>query len=318
MTLAPRRSLQVVALSAAAIAPVLALLLTATDARAAQAPIGLGTAAGFSVLAGTTVTNTGPTTLAADLGVDPGSAVTGGPVVLGATHIHDTVSGKAQADNVVAYLDAAARTPATSVNGDLVGRTLVPGVYTSDSSLGLTGTVTLDAKGDPRAVFVFQIASTLITGSASQVALVNGGQACNVFWQVGSSATLGTGTRFRGTVLALTSITAQTAATVEGRLLARNGAVTLDSNTITTPGCALAGPAPSGSPVPSTSVTPTAVPPGSTGGPSTPDNSTGTPGTRLPVTGPRTPVTALAVLGGAAVGLGAMLVAYTRRRPETD
>jgi hypothetical protein len=312
MTLTPRRSLRVVALSAAATAPVLALLLTATDARAAQGPIGLGTAAGFSVLAGTTVTNTGPTTLAADLGVDPGSAVTGGPVVLGATHIHDAVSGEAQADNVGAYLDAAARTPATSVNGDLVGRTLVPGVYKSDSSLGLTGTVTLDAKGDPRAVFVFQIASTLITGQASQVALVNGGQACNVFWQVGSSATLGTGTRFRGTVLALTSITAQTAATVEGRLLARNGAVTLDSNTITTPGCALAGPAPS------TPVTPTAVPPGSTGGPSTPDNSTSTPGTRLPVTGPRTPVTALALLGGAAIGLGAMLVAYTRRRPETD
>jgi hypothetical protein len=312
MTLAPLRSLRVVALSAAAIAPVLALLFTATDARAAQAPIGLGTAAGFSVLAGTTVTNTGPTTLAGDLGVDPGSAVTGGPVVLGATHLHDAVSGEAQAHNVGAYLDAAARTPATSVNGDLVGRTLVPGVYKSDSSLGLTGTVTLDAKGDPRAVFVFQIASTLITGSASQVALVNGGQACNVFWQVGSSATLGTGTRFRGTVLALTSITAQTAATVEGRLLARNGAVTLDSNTITTPGCALAGPAPS------TPVTPTAVPPGSTGGPSTPDNSTSTPGTRLPVTGPRTPLTALALLGGAAIGLGAMLIAYTRRRPETD
>jgi hypothetical protein len=315
------------AVGAAVLAPAMALLLTATDASAAQGPVGLGTAAGFSVLAGTTVTNTGPTTLAADLGVDPGSAVTGGPVVLGATHISDPVSGQAQVDNVAAYLDAAGRTPATSVNGDLVGRTLVPGVYKSDSSLGLTGTVTLDAMGDPSAVFVIQVASTLITGSASQVAIVNGGQACNVFWQVGSSATLGTGTRFKGTVLALTSITAQTAATVEGRLLARNGAVTLDSNTITKPGCVLsATPSPSGPPAPSAtpspsgpsgpSATPTAVPPGSTGGPFSPNG--GAPGPRLPVTGPRTPVAAVALLGAVAVGLGAMLLAYTRRRPETD
>jgi type VI secretion system secreted protein VgrG len=116
--------------------------------------------------------------------------------------------------------------------------TLVSGVYTSASSMGLTGTLTLDAAGDPNAAFVFQAGSTLTTASGSQVALINGAQACNVFWQVGSSATLGTGSRFRGTILALTDITVTTAATVDGRILARNGAVTLDTNTITRSTCA--------------------------------------------------------------------------------
>ncbi|HEY0484963.1 MAG TPA: ice-binding family protein [Mycobacteriales bacterium] len=315
----------------------LALLLVATAAPAAEAPVGLGSAAGFSVLAGTTVTNTGVTVLSGDLGVEPGSSVTGGPTVLGATHVHDAVSAAAQHDLVTAYDDAAGRSTTAAVAGDLVGRTLTPGVYTSTSSLQLTGTVTLDAQGDPQAVFVFQVASTLVTASASRVALAGGAQACNVFWQVGSSATLGTGSRFRGTVLALTSIAAQTAATVEGRLLARNGAVTLDSDTITRPGCATPGPVPSPTaapvpvPVPTGSATPTAVPTAvptasPTPSPTVPPPSvlpsgvtrtppSGTAPAALPATGPRTPLVALAYLGAAALLLGALLSVYGRGAP---
>ena len=137
----------------------------------------------------------------------------------------------------IAYNDAAGRSPTTNVAADLAGQTLVSGVYRSPT-LGLTGTLTLDAQGDPDAVFIFQAGSTLITASASRVALIGGAQACNVFWQVGSSATLGTASEFKGTILALTSVTANTSASVEGRLLARNGAVTLDSNTVTRPTCA--------------------------------------------------------------------------------
>jgi len=133
------------------------------------------------------------------------------------------------------YLDAAGRSGGTSVSGDLVGRTLTAGVYKSTSSLENSGDVTLDAQGDPSAVFIFQIASTLTTGSGSHVILANGASACNVFWQVGSSATLGTNSIFKGNILALTSITVTTGVNLEGRVLARNGAVTLDSNVIT--GC---------------------------------------------------------------------------------
>jgi ice-binding like protein/Big-like domain-containing protein len=123
------------------------------------------------------------------------------------------------------------------VSGDLGGLTLTAGVYHATSSLGLTGTVTLDAQGDPSAVFIFQVASTLTTASNSSVALINGAQSCNVFWQIGSSATLGTNTVFRGNILALTSITANTATSIDGRALASNGAVTLDTNTVTRPTC---------------------------------------------------------------------------------
>jgi hypothetical protein len=265
MALTPHRSLRTAVVAVVSLLPAVALLLVPIGALAAQAPVGLGTAGSFAVLAGTTVTNTGPTVLVGDLGLEPGTSVTGGPVVTGSTHVHDAVAAQAQHDLVTAFDDAAGRAPATAVAGDLVGRTLAPGVYRSTSSLGLTGTVTLDAAGDPQAVFVFQIASTLVTGTQSRVAIINGGQACNVFWQVGSSATLGTGSQFKGSILALTSIAAQTAATAEGRLLARNGAVTLDSNTITRPGCTTPGPTPSGTvvPGPTVSTTPSATPTGS-------------------------------------------------------
>ena len=201
--------------------------------------MGLGTAAPYSVLGGQAVTNTGPSTLSGDLGVSPGTAITGFPpgVAAGATHAGDAAAAQAQSDLVVAYDDAAGRAPTAGVAGDLVGLTLTAGVYKSTGPLGLSGTLTLDGQGDPNAVFIFQIASTLITASASHVDLINAAQACHVFWQVGSSATLGTTSTFVGTIMALTSISVTTGAVVKGRALARNGQVSLDDNTFTTPDC---------------------------------------------------------------------------------
>jgi hypothetical protein len=201
---------------------------------AAQAPVNLGTAGNFAVLGGSTVTNTGPSVVNGDLGVSPGTAVTGFPpgVVSGTVHAGDATAAQAQADLTTAYNDAAGRTPATTVSGDIGGQTLTPGVYNSASSLGITGTLTLDGQGDPNAVFIIQTGSTLITAAASAVNLINRAQAANVFWQVGSSATLGTNSTFSGNILALTSITVTTGVKIFGRALARNGAVTLDTNVI--------------------------------------------------------------------------------------
>lgn len=219
----------------------LSTLLFASSALGAAATVGLGSATSFSVLAGSTVTNTGPTTMFGDLGLAPGSSVTGAPHVLGATHVDDAVAIGAKNDLTTAYNDAASRPTNGSAGTDLAGQTFTPGVRSASSSLLLSsGSVTLNAQGNPNAVFIFQIGSTLITGSNTSVSLINGAQACNVFWKVGSSATLGTGTRFVGTVMAAASITADTAATIHGRLLAQTGAVTLDTNTITTSNCASA------------------------------------------------------------------------------
>jgi hypothetical protein len=227
---------------AALLLVVLFSLVFAGTAAAAPASVGLGSAAGFSVLAGSTVTNTGPTTMFGDLGLSPGSSVTGAPHVLGATHVDDAVAIGAKNDLTTAYGDAASRPPNGSAGTDLAGQTFAPGVRSASSSLLLSaGSVTLDAHGDPNAVFIFQIGSTLITGSNTSVSLINGAQACNVFWQVGSSATIGTGTRFVGTIMASATITANTAATIHGRLLASTGAVNLDTNTITTSNCASSG-----------------------------------------------------------------------------
>jgi ice-binding like protein len=201
----------------------------------------LGTAANFSVLAGSAVTNTGPTVLASELGVSPGAAITGFPPGLarGATHSADAVASGAQNDLTIAYNDAAADKTTTTVPdvGNIGGETLTAGVYASASSMLVNGTLTLNGAGNPNAVFVFKAGSTIVTGSASKVLLENGAQACNVYWQVGSSATLGTDSSFVGTVMALTSITATTDVTIDGRLLARNGAVTLDSDTIAPTSC---------------------------------------------------------------------------------
>lgn len=192
---------------------------------------------GFSVLAGSAVTNTGSTTVSGDVGISPGTAVTGFPPGLasGTIDIADSAAAQAQAALTAGYIDAAGRSGATTVSGDLVGKTLTAGVYKSTSSLAVTGNLTLDAQGDPNAVFIFQIASTLTTGSGSHIILANGASACRVFWQVGSSATLGTYSDFKGNIMALTSITITTGVNLEGRALARNGAVTMDTDVIT--GC---------------------------------------------------------------------------------
>jgi hypothetical protein len=223
-----------------AVASLVALALLATDAVAAQPPVGLGTADSFAVLAGQTVTNTGPTTINGDLGVMPGSAIPGFPPgkVNGAIHAADAVALKAQSDLTTAFNDAAGRTPPALLSADLSGLTLTAGVYRAPGALGLTGALTLDAQGDANAVFIFQAASTLITASASHVNLINGAQPCNVFWQIGSSATFGTTSVFVGNVMALTSISLNNGVTLQGRALARNGSVTLINDTITAGHCA--------------------------------------------------------------------------------
>lgn len=209
----------------------------ATAATTIDGPIDLGTAAPFSVLASSTVTNTGPSVINGDVGLSPGTSITGIPpaVVNGAVHATDTVAAQAQADLTTAYDVAAGLTPMASGLGDLTGASLTPGVYAGDT-LSVTGELTL--AGTAESVWIFQAASTLTIGSGAIVTVTGGASACNVFWQVGSSATVGTGAQFVGTVMADISVTAETAATVTGRLLARTGAVTLDTNTLTAPtGC---------------------------------------------------------------------------------
>lgn len=205
----------------------------------AQAP-NLGSAANFAVLAGSTVTNTGSTVLLGSLGVSPGSAVTGFPpgIVLapGGTFVADAVAVQAQIDLATGYNATASRPATADLTGqNLGGLTLTPGVYNFASAAQLTGALTLNALGNPNAVFIFNIASTLTTGSNSSVTVIGGGLGSNVYWRVGSSATLGTTTAFVGDILALTSITLDTGANIVcGSALARNGAVTLDTNNIAT------------------------------------------------------------------------------------
>jgi hypothetical protein len=237
--------------------------LTGT-AQAAATTVPLGTATSFAVLAGSGITNTGPTTIKGNIGTFPTTTVTGPGTITqtgGTNHHGDAVTQQAKSNLVAAYNTAAGESPRTTVTGNIGNRTLKAGVY-KGGSIALNGPLTLDAAGNPDAVFVFQAASTLITGSASKVVLLHGAQACHVFWQVGSSATLGTTTTFRGSILALTSITLNTGATVEGRVLARNGAVTLHNNVITVPGC-------------TTPVSRPRVAPRTSGGPGTGPDGTG-------------------------------------------
>ncbi|MBL0029567.1 MAG: DUF3494 domain-containing protein [Rhodanobacteraceae bacterium] len=203
---------------------------------AAAQTVDLGTAGGFAVLGASAVTNTGPTIVNGDLGISPNNAssVTGFPpgIINGSTHFADALALSAQNDTTTAYNTLAGRACNATISADLGGSTLVPGVYCSASTMGLTGTLTLDAQNDPDAVFIFKIGSTLTTASASNVQVINGGQHCNVFWQVGSSATLGTGSSFIGNILALASITLTTGSSASGHLLARTGAVTLDDGLV--------------------------------------------------------------------------------------
>jgi len=215
-------------------------LMTANHAAAqgaGPATVFLGSAAPFAVLGSSTVTNTGPTVVNGDLGVWAGTAVTGfGPGrVNGTIHAGDPVAQHGQASLTVAYNDAAGRTTAPiNVNAaDLGGRTLAPGLYKSTSTLAITGDLTLH--GDSNAVWIFQIASALTVNVGSRVVLSGGASSANIFWQVGSSATLGTHSVFHGTIMALASITLGTGATLDGRALARTAAVTLDTNSITLP-----------------------------------------------------------------------------------
>ena len=220
-----------------------ALLCVPSLALAQSAPP-LGAAASFAVLGGSTVTNTGPTVVTGDLGVSPGSAVTGFPpgiVVGGSIHAADVLAAQAQIDATIAYNNLAAQACTTTfgVPTDLGGMILLPGVYCFASSAAVTGTLTLNAQGNANAVFVFKTGSTFITATGASVVVINSGQNCNVFWQVGSSATLGTTSTVPGTIIALTSITLNTGASLSGRAIARNGAVTLDSNNAG--GCAPGG-----------------------------------------------------------------------------
>ncbi|WP_172841986.1 ice-binding family protein [Bradyrhizobium lablabi] len=208
-----------------------------SPSHAQQAP-SLLTAGSFGVLAGSTVTNTGSTVINGNVGVSPGSAVTGFPpgIVNGVISVADAVAAQAQIDNISAYNVLAGKPITTNLTGqDLGGKTLIAGVYGFNTSAQLTGTLTLNGQGNPNSVFIINTGSTLTTASGSSISLINGAQGGNVFFRVGSSATLGTSTSFVGDILALTSITLNTSAKIIcGDALAQNGAVTLDSNTITT------------------------------------------------------------------------------------
>ena len=207
----------------------------------AQVAPGIGTATSFAVLANSAVSNTGPSTVNGDLGISPGNSVTGFPpgTVNGVLHVADAVALQAQNDVTTAYNDLAGQIPCTDLTGqDLGGLTLNEGIYCFSTAAQLTGNLTLDAQGNAAAVFIFQIGSTLTTASGSSVTTINSGTGCNVWWQVGSSATLGTTTAFQGNILALASITLNTTATIiPGRAFARTGAVTLDTNTIDMTAC---------------------------------------------------------------------------------
>lgn len=273
----------------------------------------LGTAANYSVLAGSTVTNTGNSVLNSSAGLWPGTSITGFPPGLvtapGTIDATSAAAQQAQSNLTAAYNNAAGRSIDATTAADLTNLVLLGGVYAAPSkgALSLSGPLVLDGAGNPNSVWIFQTNSSLITSSGSRVSLINAAQACNVFWQVGSSATLGTNSVFVGNILALTSITVTTGATVQGRALARNGAVTLDTNTFTQPLCNLNAP-----------TTTTTSGPATTGnGPATttPRSFTSVPGSEgpLPVTGnsDRAPM-ALAAL--AFVAIGATAVRVARRR----
>jgi hypothetical protein len=212
-----------------------------TSSQACQPPVNLGSAANFGILAYSTVTNTGLTTITGEnLGLSPGSSVTGFPpgvvVPPAVMDITNPIAAQAQLDATIAYNYMAGLPNAAALPGELSGLTFTPGLYKNATAVTLTsGAFTLNAQGNSNAVFIFQIGTTLTTGGTTQIILSGGAQAKNVFWQVGSAATLGTYSFFDGTIIAYSSITIQTGVTFVGRALALNGAVTLDTDTVTAP-----------------------------------------------------------------------------------
>jgi hypothetical protein len=264
-------------------------------------PVSLGTAAPFGVLASSTVTNTGPSVITGDVGLSPGTSIIGFPpgVINGVIHQTDAVAAQAQLDLTTAYNTAASLTPTRVGLAELSGLSLAPGVY-AGGALALNGTLTL--AGAAESVWVFQAASTLITGSGSIVTITGGASACNVFWQVGSSATLGTSANFAGTIMASASITANTGATVAGRLLASSGAVTLDTNVITVDAGCDTRPGTVTTTQDVTSAPPPPTTPGQGGGET------------LALTGPN--LAPPLILGALLVAFGAALVVLGRRRVQ--
>jgi hypothetical protein len=299
------------ALGSLVLATGLAVGASGSAMAATPSTIDLGTAAAASVIAGSGVTNTGSSILALDLDTAPTPAISGFPPgISGPQHADDGVAQTAQADLTTAY-NAAASAPSTNdeTGVDLGGQVLTQGVYTASSDMSLTGPVPLTLNGSASSVFIFQAGTTLITGSDSSVVLTGGVLACNVFWQVGTSATLGTGTEFQGNILALTSISVDANATIAGRALARNGEVSLIDDTFTAPSCdttttptpTTTAPPTTAAPPVTTAPTTTAVPVGTeTPAPSSPT----TPVTVTPIHSTTTPVTTstATTLGPHAVG----------------
>ncbi len=202
-----------------------------------QAQVAMAGAANLAILAGSGITNTGATNITGDMGLSPGTSIGGFPpgILVGTQHINDAIANQAKLDLTAAYNDAAGRTctDIVAIAGNVGGLTFTPGLYKSTSSLELSsGDLTFDGKGNPNAVFIIQIASALTVTSDRKVILANGASAANIFWQVGTSATFGTTSVFKGTVMALQSISFNTGATLDGRALARNGAITMSGNTI--------------------------------------------------------------------------------------
>ena len=293
------------------------LLVIEDPASAAIVPtVQLGSAADFSVLGGETVTNTGDTVLEGSVGVWAGTAIVGFPPGIvqppGTIEAATPVAQDAQADSTAAYLDAEGRPINATTTNDLSGLTLVGGVFEGPSQgpLSLTGTLTLDGEGDPNSVFIFQTDSTLITGPGSVVSLINGAQECNVFWQVGSSATLGTGSTFVGNILALTTISLGANVTVHGRALAQTGEVTLIDDTFTQPLCDLSAP--------TTTTTAGATTTSAAGGATTTSAAGGTtttgPLTELPTTGSSAGTALMVAVIAITLGAGALRLTRASKR----
>ena len=293
---------------AAVLAVVFAFVAIPAAAQAALSPVDLGTAGPFVVLGGAEVTNTGTSVLNGDLGVAPGTSLTGfdTAVVNGATHNNDGVANQAQADLTTAYDVAAGQTPATDLTGsDLGGQILTAGAYNYTSDAQLTGTVTFDAENNPDAQFVVQVGSQLTTASASRVELARGASPCNIFWQIGTSAVLDTTTVFRGNLMALASISLNNGATVFGRLLARNGTVSLINNVIDGSECGTS------TTPPSSGTTPGSGAPTAGAGPAT-GTTTASPTTASPTTAATVSRRGTAVLSPAPRGPAAACTAGFR------